>query len=346
MSGLRVRRAAAYAFSFAISLTFATVTAVQAGVRDKSVPLQETAALGFSTETHISAPAQARWFTINQVLAERSSAPGSDQVRLAALHPNESAAEAANASLSGRPSPNKEPFGLFAFRAPDGPIWDNWRNLSSALADEAEVVAKCQNERSDCASPAARKFLAIIEAARAKDGRARIELVNDTINDAIQYETDQAQYGVPDLWSAPLASLTTGHGDCEDYAIAKYEILQRAGVATEDLRLLVGRDRAIRQDHAVLAVRDSGHWFILDNRTPMLFDSSEFPNFIALFSIDHEGVKLLAAPYAKIGLDKSKLKIVNSPGAVKPRELAAASHSSYLPSLPSPNPSAGHSSSN
>ena len=42
-------------------------------------------------------------------------------------------------------------------------------------------------------------------------------------------------------------------GDCEDYAIAKYVALREAGVARENLQLVLVRDRAVRQDHAVLA---------------------------------------------------------------------------------------------
>ena len=43
--------------------------------------------------------------------------------------------------------------------------------------------------------------------------------------------SDLAQWGVIDRWSAPLETFTTGRGDCEDYAIAKYVALTAAGVA-------------------------------------------------------------------------------------------------------------------
>ena len=79
--------------------------------------------------------------------------------------------------------------------------------------------------RDRCASPAALKFLAIVDAARLREGRARLGEVNRAINLAIRPVSDLAQYGQVDVWSSPLATLTRGGGDCEDYAIAKFVAL-------------------------------------------------------------------------------------------------------------------------
>ncbi|MEA2971114.1 MAG: hypothetical protein QOE78_4375, partial [Alphaproteobacteria bacterium] len=113
-------------------------------------------------------------------------------------------------------------------------------------------------------SMAARRFVRILDEARGLEGQARIEAINRSINNAIRYMSDGAQHGVPDLWSAPLATFATGFGDCEDYAIAKYVALHEAGIPFDAMRLLLLRDRAGRQDHAVLAVRDEGRWLLLD----------------------------------------------------------------------------------
>jgi predicted transglutaminase-like cysteine proteinase len=51
---------------------------------------------------------------------------------------------------------------------------------------------------------------------------------------------DMKQLGVRDRWSYPLETLTTGRGDCEDYAIAKYVPLVDAGVPKEDVKLSHG----------------------------------------------------------------------------------------------------------
>ena len=113
--------------------------------------------------------------------------------------------------------------------------------------------------------------------------------------------SDFAQHGEADRWSAPLATFATGKGDCEDYAIAKYVALSEAGFPRDDLQLVLVRDRAVRQDHAVLAARLDGHWLILDSRRSELMNDSEATSFTPLFAINHRGVQLFAAPYAKRG---------------------------------------------
>ena len=77
-------------------------------------------------------------------------------------------------------------------------------------------------------------------------------------------------------------------GDCEDYAIAKFAMLLDAGIAEKDLKVLLVRDMAVRQDHAVLAVRIDGRWLVLDNRRFGLAEAGDLPYFMPLFAIDHE----------------------------------------------------------
>jgi predicted transglutaminase-like cysteine proteinase len=101
------------------------------------------------------------------------------------------------------------------------------------------------------------------------------------------------------VWSPPLETLGAGIGDCEDYAIAKFALLRDAGIAEKDLKVLLVRDTAVRQDHAVLAVRVDGRWLVLDNRRSNLSETRDLPYFMPLFAIDHNGVSLFAAPYAE-----------------------------------------------
>jgi predicted transglutaminase-like cysteine proteinase len=67
-------------------------------------------------------------------------------------------------------------------------------------------------------------------------------MINRAINLAIRPMSDLAQWGVEDRWTAPLATLASGLGDCEDYAIVKYVALSEAGIAAEDVKLVVVRD--------------------------------------------------------------------------------------------------------
>jgi len=122
----------------------------------------------------------------------------------------------------------------------------------------------------------------------------RIGIVNRAINLAIRPMSDLGQWGVIDRWSAPLDTLTTGFGDCEDYAIAKYVALTQAGVAAEDVRLVIVHDLAIGEDHAVVAARFDGDWIILDNRRLMLVKDSDMRRTVPLFVLDQTGVRQFA----------------------------------------------------
>jgi predicted transglutaminase-like cysteine proteinase len=194
---------------------------------------------------------------------------------------------------------HSDPFGLQTRLAPPGALWTKWRKVEAAIEAEAPALARCRADVSRC-SPAAARFVAIIKQASAQDGRARLELVNESINAAITYTTNMAQWNKIDVWSAPLdpgnkGSFDTGLGDCKDYAIAKYVALAEAGLSTDDLRLLVVRDTSAGVYHTVLAARVDGTWLILDNRWSHLVDANEAPFFTPLFAIGAEGVKRFVA---------------------------------------------------
>ena len=241
----------------------------------------------------------ATFFTINEVLAkfdrERGRGPGA--LRLASLTPNGVATDAAPAPKEA-PAKGPEPFGLFSFRAPEGTLWRKWRGIEADMSKEHAVLERCQEHAEGC-PPNAAQFVRLIKAVKAKSGRDQLDEANRAVNMAIRYMSDYAQHGEADRWSAPLASFATGKGDCEDYAIAKYVALSEAGFPHEELRLVLVRDRSVRQDHAVLAARLDGHWLILDSRRSDLMNDAEATSFTPLYAINHRGVQLFAAPYAR-----------------------------------------------
>jgi predicted transglutaminase-like cysteine proteinase len=151
-------------------------------------------------------------------------------------------------------------------------------------------LALCDGDRERCVSPAALQFLAIVDTARAREGRARLGEINRAINLAIRPMSDLAQYGEIDVWSSPLVTFTHGAGDCEDYAIAKFVALRQAGIAPEDLRIVIMRDTIRGEDHAVAAARLDGHWLMLDNRRMAMVEDGDVRNYRPLFVIDQSGV--------------------------------------------------------
>ncbi|HML07839.1 MAG TPA: transglutaminase-like cysteine peptidase [Xanthobacteraceae bacterium] len=200
---------------------------------------------------------------------------------LAAIDP----AELAN------PAPTAvEPFGRDAVPVAFGEILTKWSGVTADIRAESDILARCRDDAESCPA-AARKFLAVIAEGRAHDGRARIGVINRAINLAIQPMSDLAQWGVPDRWTAPLATLATGRGDCEDYAIAKYVALREAGLAEQDVRLVIVRDLASGDDHAVAAARLDGSWIVLDNRRLALVPDVEMRRVVPLFVLDRDGVR-------------------------------------------------------
>jgi predicted transglutaminase-like cysteine proteinase len=191
--------------------------------------------------------------------------------------------------------PVAEPFGLAAAPVSIGDVVTKWTGVEARIRTDNTVLARCRDDARDCPK-AAQDFLAIVAQGRALEGRARIGVINRAINLAIEPMSDMAQWGVPDRWSPPLETFTTGHGDCEDYAIAKYVALTAAGVDAADVKLAIVRNVAVNEDHAVTLVRNNGDWIVLDNRWLTMVDDVDMPKVIPLFVLDDRGVKRLTPP--------------------------------------------------
>ncbi|MBN9586424.1 MAG: hypothetical protein BGN84_14815 [Afipia sp. 62-7] len=189
-----------------------------------------------------------------------------------------------------------EPFGLSTSVIGESPLQAKWREVARAIDAEAIVIADCDRDRSHCASQPALRFLDIVKAAAGREGLARLGEINRAINLAIRPLSDLAQYGVEDRWSSPLATLAAGAGDCEDYAIAKLVALRAAGIAADNLRLVIIRETMTGEDHAVVTVKTDGRWRVLDNRTLVMIDDSELTKYRPLFAFDAEGAKRFEQP--------------------------------------------------
>jgi predicted transglutaminase-like cysteine proteinase len=290
IGALSAARAIAFVLSLAIAAGAGDAAAKTRMQKSFRAPASAVSALPTAL------PAPAAFFTINGVLAKLDGIAASAGPRLAAAAPTATLSDAARTPVL--PPAGDDPFSLFAFRAPEGLLWEKWRGLEADIAREAMVIAACRAAPQDCTSQAAVRFIALADDLRGRAGRGGLEMVNRAVNATIRYMSDREQHGLADRWSAPLATLAAGLGDCEDYAIVKYVALRDAGIPADDLRLLLVRDAATREDHAVLAARQDGHWLILDNRGAVLVEDGEAANLRPLFALGRNGVNLLAAPYA------------------------------------------------
>jgi predicted transglutaminase-like cysteine proteinase len=214
-----------------------------------------------------------------------------------------------------------EPFGLTTSKLSEGGLRDKWLGVERELDDELLVLALCQEDRPRCQSLSARQFLAIVDNAIARQGRARLGEINRAINLAIRPMSDLVQYGSIDVWSSPLATFAKGAGDCEDYAIAKLVALRLAGMAAEDLRLVILRDTIGQEDHAVVAARLEGRWLTLDNRRMAMVEDARLRNYRPTFVIDHDGVRQYSpAPLLMVDR-KSATDSARAPSAAMPAEI-------------------------
>lgn len=156
---------------------------------------------------------------------------------------------------NGRP----DIFGSVALRVGKTPLDARWRRVAHlAVAGAAATYAA---------------------SLRGKDSFERIEAVNWYVNKRVRFTDDIRQYGRKDFWAAANETLSRGRGDCEDYAIAKLQMLRRAGFADRDLYLVVLKDLVRRADHAVLVVRATGHMYVLDNGTDQLLDTESVRDY-------------------------------------------------------------------
>jgi predicted transglutaminase-like cysteine proteinase len=185
-----------------------------------------------------------------------------------------------------------EPFGLATSIVTTGAVLEKWLDVKHRVDDERGVLRLCEENSASCPSQAALQFLAIVDSARGLEGRARLGEINRAINLKIRPMSDQALYGVEDVWSPPLATLAKGAGDCEDYAIAKFVALEEVGVSPDDLRIVILRDDAREEDHAVVAARLDGNWLILDSRYFVMPEDQQVEDYYRpVFLIDRDGVK-------------------------------------------------------
>jgi predicted transglutaminase-like cysteine proteinase len=117
----------------------------------------------------------------------------------------------------------------------------------------------------------------------------RLDAVNHYVNDRVQFEDDSSQYGRDDVWASAGDTLRRGRGDCEDYAIAKLQMLRAAGVADRDLYLVIARDLVRRADHALLVVRADGRLVVLDNGSDLIVDAAEASDYRPIMTFSTGG---------------------------------------------------------
>ena len=168
-------------------------------------------------------------------------------------------------AFSGRP----DVFGSVALSVNHTPLDQRWRNVARQRVSGAPAV-----------------YAASL---RGQSELDRVEAVNRYVNGRVQFVDDSRQYGRADLWAAASDTLRRGRGDCEDYAIAKLQMLRSAGVADRDMYLVIAKDLVRRADHALLVVRSGGHMLVLDNGTNRILDADDISDYRPVLTFSASG---------------------------------------------------------
>lgn len=113
--------------------------------------------------------------------------------------------------------------------------------------------------------------------------------VNRWVNARLTFTDDAPRAAQGDEWANADASLRRGRGDCEDYALAKMQLLSALGFDRERMYLVIVRDLARRADHAVLVVQTGGRFLVLDNMTDTLVDSNQISDYRPIMSYSARG---------------------------------------------------------
>lgn len=114
--------------------------------------------------------------------------------------------------------------------------------------------------------------------------------VNNYVN-KFRYKSDQENYGKNDYYASPLEMIKKGAGDCEDFAILKYNILVKEfGINPKDLGFMYGQYGPNKIPHMVLSFKANGDDYILDNTTNKITKLEDHPTFTKMFEVSNNKV--------------------------------------------------------
>ena len=113
------------------------------------------------------------------------------------------------------------------------------------------------------------KYEEVRNKARNLDINKKLTQINLFINGSLA-EFDNASMGIDDYWMTPKEFFIKGHGDCEDYVIAKYFTLLELGIKKENLYPAIVKVEGSASLHLVLLyVEDK-------NKSPLVLDNLSF----------------------------------------------------------------------
>lgn len=178
-------------------------------------------------------------------------------------------------------------FGSLEFRTNATAGLAEWRSFQKRSQSERELYARCASSEAKCPEHL-RTWGVELRGWQALSKLRQINAVNSWINARIRYTEDFDIFGVADRWLTLLYAMR-GRGDCEDYALAKYETLRSLGFSENSLRLVVVKDTRKQIGHAVLTVTVDGDRYVLDNQIRRAVRHETISHYAPVFSVNASG---------------------------------------------------------
>ena len=119
---------------------------------------------------------------------------------------------------------------------------------------------------------------------------SRCNAINQYVNRRVIYTRDTMRSdGVADYWKNAATTLAEKRGDCEDYSIAKMQLLHAAGTPYDQMFMYVVKDLVARADHAFLGVRDGDVAYTLDNFSMLMANTFNLIDLKPIFTYGKQG---------------------------------------------------------
>lgn len=146
----------------------------------------------------------------------------------------------------------------------------------------------------------------MLDSSQSLTDQQKLETINGFFNQRLRFSDDINVWGQVDYWASPAESMVKGAADCEDYSIAKFFSLRRAGIPNDQLRLTYVKAIELNQAHMVLtyyATPDSEP-LVLDNLTDRILPASRRSDLLPVYSFNAEGLWLAGRGNSQTGSAK------------------------------------------
>lgn len=156
-------------------------------------------------------------------------------------------------------------FSTIAIPVSSSPFQDEWDEVQEPVSIDLNPSLK-----------------ALFQKLKTMDDETKIVFVNLWVNENVVYRLE-SNY---DSWANANDTLQALQGDCEDYAILKFQILKKLGIDVDRMFFIVGRYENQVAGHAILIVKYKEGYYSLDNNSPYAIESNKETYFIPKYGMN------------------------------------------------------------